>query len=379
MRFQYTLNPHTAARFLTILALYFAAQSLLSEYLLENVLSSDASGLIISFIDLLSVNAEETIPTWYATILLFITAVLLTYITWTKHQQNEPRTAYWSGLAAIFFYLSMDEGAVIHEIFSDPVQQSLNTTGYLSFAWLVVFVPLLLVFILLYLRFLFNLPPRIRNLFIAAGALYVGGAVVVEAISANQWYLDDGVSFLYLAIATVEESCEMLGVVLFIYALLVYMETMNYSAVFHFSSTATTVPMRRRPLWAIITLLILVNAAMIGWAWQQPSALTAKSDSNVPFYQEIAQQYGDEGVIILQINEILEANNAAAPPIAASLLTLFDDVLVVVVPAQQLSIAFASPALPFNQTTLAEFLPAKNEGQYIILNRSAVQTIADNQ
>jgi hypothetical protein len=203
--------------------------------------------------------------------------------------------------------------------------------------------------------------------------------VVVEAISANQWYLDDGVSFLYLAIATVEESCEMLGVVLFIYALLVYMETMNYSAVFHFSSTATTVPMRRRPLWAIITLLILVNAAMIGWAWQQPSALTAKSDSNVPFYQEIAQQYGDEGVIILQINEILEANNAAAPPIAASLLTLFDDVLVVVVPAQQLSIAFASPALPFNQATLAEFLPAKSEGQYIILNRSAVQTIADNQ
>jgi hypothetical protein len=61
--------------------------------------------------------------------------------------------------------------------------------------------------------------------------------VVVEAISANRYYLDNGVSFPYLAIATVEEFCEMLGVVLFIYALLSYMAALEYRAVLRFMPT----------------------------------------------------------------------------------------------------------------------------------------------
>ena len=73
-------------------------------------------------------------------------------ITAVKHQSHAPHTRYWAGLA--------------------------------------------LIFTLLYLRFLFHLPPRIRNLFILAGVCYVGGAVIVEAISANRYSLDGGVPYL---------------------------------------------------------------------------------------------------------------------------------------------------------------------------------------
>ena len=121
--------------------------------------------------------------------------LLLGGITAVKYQQRDSQTRYWAGLTLIFFYLSLDEGAVIHELFSDPLQTAYNTSGYLTFAWLLVFVPLLFLFVLLYLRFLFHLPARIRNLFILAGLFYVGGAVVVEAISANRYDLDGGVTF----------------------------------------------------------------------------------------------------------------------------------------------------------------------------------------
>jgi hypothetical protein len=273
----------------------------------------------------------------------------------------------------------MDEGAVIHEIFSDPLREALNTTGYLTFAWLIVFVPLVILFALFYIRFLFRLPPRTRNLFILAGAIFVGGAVFVEAVSANRYYLDGGVSFPYLALATVEEFCEMLGVVLFIYALLSYMAAMEYTAVFHFTSIlSTTYPLEnriswQRPLGAAILIILTLNVLMISWAFRQQSA---SANIATPFYQEMSDRYAGQGVIILQVNEVLDVNNAAAQPIASSLLTLFDDVLAVAMPTEQTSIVFASHDLPFDQTTLAELLPPDSEDQYIILDITAVRAIA---
>jgi hypothetical protein len=115
---------------------------------------------------------------------------------------------------------------------------------------------------------------------------------------------------------------------------------------------------------------------MIAWAFRQQSAT---ADAATPFYQEISDRFSGEGVIILQVNEVLDMNNPAAQPIASSLLTLFDDVLVVVMPLEQASIAFVSNDLPFDQTTLIATLPPDSDGQFTVLNITAVQAIAANQ
>jgi hypothetical protein len=121
-------------------------------------------------------------------------------------------------------YLSIDEAAALHEKLTIAFQEneSLNVHGYLYFAWVLVGIPFVLVMGLLYARFLFHLPAQTRRHFLLAGALYVGGALVIEAISANQWYLNEGTSLTYSAIGTVEEFCEMLGVIVFIYGLLTH-------------------------------------------------------------------------------------------------------------------------------------------------------------
>lgn len=383
MPLKFNLNPRQIALFLAIISFYLAGQSVLNEYLLENVLSSETGDLALSLLDLFSVNAEETIPTWYATLLLFGAAVLLAFIALGKRRIRDPYTRHWFGLAGIFGYLSMDEGAVIHEIFSDSLQARFDTTGYLTFAWVLLFVPLVIIIALLYLRFLFHLPPRTRNLFITAGLIYVGGAVVVEVISANRWYVEGGVTFPYLAIATVEELMEMLGVVVFIFALLSYAAREQMTAVIGFANVPETAVSpdngnNRKWLAGVAVLLVLAsNVALVSWAGAQPSEQVAVDPRTIPFYRTVTERYAGQGVIILGVNEIMEPDNPAAPPIATSLLTLFDDVMIVTLPATHASIAFASPNLPFDQDVLAEIVRESGEEEFVILDITAVRAIAD--
>ncbi|HEX6387608.1 MAG TPA: hypothetical protein VF177_23310 [Anaerolineae bacterium] len=390
MPFEFNLNPRKIALYLGVISLYLALQSLINEYLLENVLGSETSAFAVSLLDLFSVNAEETIPTWYATLLLFVAAMLLAFIAAVKSRNKDPYFRHWLGLAIIFLYLSMDEGAVIHEILSDSLQARFNTTGYLAFAWVIVFVPLAILITLFYLRFLFHLPSRTRNLIMVAGLLYVGGAVLVEVLSANRWYLDGGVSFPYLAIATVEELFEMLGVVVFIFALLSYAAEAQIIAVAGFSSIPQTAGSSdsisgakgasswRWLVGAVMVLIVASNLALFSWASAQQSTQVTIDPRTIPFYQAVTERYAGQGVIILGINEVIRPDNPAAQPIATSLLTLFDDVMVVTLPTTQSSIAFASHSLPFDQRVLAEIVRQSGEDEFIILDAAAIQAIAGN-
>jgi hypothetical protein len=77
--------------------------------------------------------------------------------------------------------------------------------------------------------FLFRLPARFRLLFIVSGAVYVGGGIGVEIVS--QLYADASGKWdpIYAALATLEETLEMLGVALLIYALLQRLATFSMS------------------------------------------------------------------------------------------------------------------------------------------------------
>ena len=378
IQFTNTINPRKSAWVLGGIAVYLALQSLITEYWVESVLSSEIDSMMISLLDLFSVNLEMSIPTWYATILLFVCAGLLGWITAVKHHQNDPYTRHWLGLSVIFLYLSIDEGAAIHEMFSEPLETALNTSGYLTFPWLIVFVPLVIVFGLLYLRFLFHLSPQIRNLVIFAALLYVGGAVVVEAVSANRWYLDGGVSFPYLAIATVEELLEMLGVVLFLYALLLVVREVGVTAVFQVTQP-TQPAFRGRLVGIVIAIIVLINVGLGSWVYRQPSVLADVGGEIRPFYQEVADRYAGQGVIILQINEPIMQENPAAQQYAASLLTLFDDLLIVSLPQQQSSIVFASQSLPFDQNELTAIMQSQGDLHAIILDTSTVIAVRDDR
>jgi len=179
----------------------------------------------MEFVRRFDFDLEVTIPTWFSSSLLLCCALLLVAITVAQRRAGSRYTIHWALLAAAFFYLSIDETANLHEILIVPLRRRLDAHGFPYFTWVVPGAVMVGALALAYMRFLLHLDRRSRNLFLLAGAMYVGGPLGVEMIGgafADCYGLE---SMRYLAAMTVEEALEMLGCVVFLYALLSYLRT----------------------------------------------------------------------------------------------------------------------------------------------------------
>jgi hypothetical protein len=173
------------------------------------------------FVHLFDLNHEENVPTWYSSSMLLLASLLLLVITALKASSRDRYTLHWAGLAAGFAYMSLDETVGLHGQLAaiSPV----SATGIFYYAWVIPAAIAVAVIALVYLRFLFHLPVRTRRMFLLAGFTFTGGALGVEMIAARQHYLHGMQNMTYAALTGVEDSLEMAGVALFIYALLRYL------------------------------------------------------------------------------------------------------------------------------------------------------------
>ncbi len=176
-----------------------------------------------SFVRLFLFENEANIPTWFSSVLLLVAAALLWVIAVKTDAQGMRFTTHWQALALIFVYLSLDESAVIHEMAIKPVGSALHARGFFLYAWVIPAIPVLLILLMLYGKFLFALDSRTRLYFLVAGFLYVLGAMGIEMCSA---YVADTFglhNLMYVVLATLEDFFEMIGLVLFIHALQRYL------------------------------------------------------------------------------------------------------------------------------------------------------------
>lgn len=179
---------------------------------------------VYGFVPEFDLDAERNIPTYFSTLLLLGASVLLGVIAaFKKRKVDDTYVRHWIVLAAIFLYLSVDEAATLHERLIAPVQSLLDTGGIFYFAWVIPAGVLVLLFAVSYLRFWLDLSRPVRELFAFAALLYVGGAFGTELIGG--YYVDRvaGMDLTYTLITTVEETLEMAGIAVFIYALLDYL------------------------------------------------------------------------------------------------------------------------------------------------------------
>jgi hypothetical protein len=165
-------------------------------------------------VEMLSLSYEHNLPTWFSACILFSCGVALAAIASRAHRRGERLGWHWWGLSAAFAYLSLDETAEIHEHLG-----VWELHGLLYFSWVVPAAVGVAVLGALYLPFLVQLPPRRRRQFMVAGALYVGGALLME-LPLGWWYERAGdANLVYAAIDHVEELLEMIGASLFLTAL----------------------------------------------------------------------------------------------------------------------------------------------------------------
>lgn len=128
----------------------------------------------------------------------------------------------WTGLGSAFIFLGIDESTSLHERLIHPLRDGLGLTGVLHFAWVLPYTILLVVFVIIYARFFFNLPRDTRWRLLFGGGVYVGGALgfeFVDGLWASRHGVDDGV---YAVLVTIEESLELIGCVALVYAFLMH-------------------------------------------------------------------------------------------------------------------------------------------------------------
>lgn len=178
----------------------------------------------MGFVPLFDVDHEKNIPTFFSVVLLLIAALLLAVITRLKQNQSAPHASKWAILTAGFMLMAFDEAFQAHENLVAPVKALLGNgnLGIFYFAWVIPGIAVVVTLGIFFLRFLLYLPASTRIRFIVAGLLYVGGAIGFELIGGRYAELHSELTLTYNMIATVEESLEMTGVIVFIWALLMY-------------------------------------------------------------------------------------------------------------------------------------------------------------
>lgn len=176
------------------------------------------------FVRLFHVAEEGNITSWYSAGLLLTSAVLLGVIAAVKRQQKDAFTRHWNILAFIFLYMSMDEASRIHELVGFFLHDKLNTSGFFFHAWVVAAIPILLILLAVFFKFLKDLPARFRMLFLLSGFVFVFGAMGLEMVgSAFRETSLSNQKLFEAASITLEELLENVGIVIFIYTLLAYL------------------------------------------------------------------------------------------------------------------------------------------------------------
>jgi hypothetical protein len=222
-RYEIYLSPNKILRLLILLILVLATISF-SFKLTDNL------HLVYPYKDKLVqmfyVDAERNIPALFSVMELLADSFVLVIIAHFTKAFDRRYLWHWIGLSLIFFFLSMDEAFSFHELLVIPLHDALHIHGgLLTFTWVIVGAIFVIAFVLSYLQFTFKLPAKTRRLFITAFLLYVGGAVGLEMIGGDLADLFGFDSLPYLIQTTLEESNEMLGAAVFLYALLLYLRT----------------------------------------------------------------------------------------------------------------------------------------------------------
>ncbi len=162
---------------------------------------------------------EPSVPALWSTFLLAACAVMLA-VNGRAAAPDDPNRRTWYGLAIVFLALAVDETVMIHEMANDTLREVLGTSGFLYFAWVIPGALFALAVALASARFLFRLDSRTRALFLLAGTIFVGGAIGMELIAARIAETRGVESVAHMIEQAVEESMEMGGSIVFLYALL---------------------------------------------------------------------------------------------------------------------------------------------------------------
>ncbi len=178
-------------------------------------------------------NVERNIPTYFSSILLFLSSQTFFFINLLVPAQTSSYIKYyWLQMSLIFLLLSMDEIIQLHErmTYLTVNYTSIEVDGFLWSGWIVPMFVLLVILGLYSIKFLMYVPKYLSKGYIISGSMYVIGAIGMQMIGGKIFSITNNEQELYYYIAiTFEESLEMTGIITLLYFNLKYIEELNTS------------------------------------------------------------------------------------------------------------------------------------------------------
>ena len=186
---------------------------------------------VFGLVPLFDFYEEGNLPTYFSSLNLLLTAILLYAIArLTPHSGKNGHA--WRILAAGFVFMSLDEFADLRMILNKAARSvasaQLDAVPLLSVAWTVPVALLLIVLAVYFIPFLLRLKPVYTLNFALAGAAFVLAAIGFETIEGHHVVLTQGVrDFSFMLMVTGEEILEIFSILYFQYFLLRYLNEYN--------------------------------------------------------------------------------------------------------------------------------------------------------
>ena len=165
---------------------------------------------------LLDVGDEVSLGTWFETLLFAVAAVVLLFGGRTAGRM----ATRWYVLSGVMLLLSIDEAASMHERLGSTLRDIVDSGGWLYYIWVIpalVFVAAVATYELPWLR---SLRSDIARRVVVAGLVFVGGAAFMELLAGPEAEANGTGTLLSISYSAVEELFEMIGLSLFVGAIL---------------------------------------------------------------------------------------------------------------------------------------------------------------
>lgn len=214
----FVIQPKKAARVLGAIVAVLVLMSTVGQ-VIKFMTGHD---VVFGFVPKFYLDNDDSVPNYFSSVMLLLASALLGLIARVKYKKRDAFARHWICLAVIFFVLSVDETVGFHESSVARLREIFQATGIFYFAWVIPAIPLVLIFALSYLKFLVNLPAKTRYWIAFSGIVYVAGALGMELLGGWYYQLYGGRGIGYAILVSVEETMELTGIVLFIFALFDY-------------------------------------------------------------------------------------------------------------------------------------------------------------
>lgn len=171
----------------------------------------------------ISLDSEMCLSAWFSAAMMLLGACLLYLASRLARRHGHGDVWHWRILAIAFIAFSLDEETSVHEVFLEPIRNTLNVSGLFYYAWVVPALVMVPIFAAFYIGFLRRLAKPYGLWIFISGAVFVTGALGFEMLGG--WaYVNYGPDSLQVTVLfVIEESLETFGMASFVIAMMSYL------------------------------------------------------------------------------------------------------------------------------------------------------------